>query len=88
MQAEIETAMQFGKQPPLFQGGFPFGSTKRTVQDQSFGFAHIPNGGTHGIAPQARERPDSFVSVDDDESIGFIGDGNYYDRYLLAPFGK
>jgi hypothetical protein len=25
VQAEIETAMQFGKQPSLFQGGFPFG---------------------------------------------------------------
>ena len=88
VQAEIETAMQFGEQPSLFQGGFPVGRTKRTVQDQSFGFAHIPNGGTHGIASQAFQRPDPFVSVNDDESVDLLGDGNYYDRNLLAPFGK
>ena len=88
VQAEIETAVQFGEQPSLFQSGFPFGRTKRTVQDQSFGFAHIPNRGTHGIASQPLQCPDPFVAVDDDESIGFLGYGNYYDRNLLAPFGK
>jgi hypothetical protein len=88
VQAEIETAVQFGEQPSLFQSGFPFRRTKRTVQDQSFGFAHIPNGGTHDIASQAFQRPDPFVAVDDDESVGFLRDGNYYDRNLLATFGK
>jgi hypothetical protein len=88
VQAEIETVMQFGEQPPLFQSGFPFGRTKRTVQDQCFSFIHVPNGGTHGIASQAFQRPDPFVSVDDDESVGFPRDGNYYDRNLLATFGK
>lgn len=80
--------MQFGEQPPLFQGGFPFGRTKRTVQDQSFRFLHVPDRGPHGIAPQAFQRPDPFISVDDDESVAFLRDGNYYDGYLLAPFGK
>ena len=88
MQAEIETAMQFRKQPPLFQGRFPFGRTKRTVQDQRFRFAHIPDRGAHGIASQASQRTDPFVSVDDDESVGFPGDGDYYDRHLLSPVCK
>jgi hypothetical protein len=88
VQAEIETAMQFREQPSLLQGSFPFGRTKRTVQDQCFSFIHVPNRGTHGIAPQARKRPDPLVSVDDDVPVGFLRDGNDYDRYLLTPFGK
>jgi hypothetical protein len=88
VQAEIETAMQLGKQPPLFQGRFPFCRSKRTVQDQCFRFAHIPDRCAHGIASQASQRTDPFVSVDDDESVGFSGNGDYYDRYLLAPVGK
>lgn len=88
VQAEIETAMQLLKQPALLQGSFPFGRTKRTVQNQSFRFIHVPDRGPHGIAPQAFQRPDPFVAVNDDKSVGFPEEGNHHDGYLLTPFGK
>ena len=88
VQAQIETAMQFHQQPPLFQGGFPFGRTQRTIQYQRFGFGHVPYRGDHGIPSETFQRPDPFVAVDDDEAIGFFRQCDNDDRYLLSSFGK
>jgi len=41
--AHFQTAMQFGKQPALFQRRFTFCGSKGSVQNQSLGFRHIPN---------------------------------------------
>jgi len=80
--------MQFRKQPPLFEGRFPFRGAQGPVQDERLGFVHIPNRGAHRIVPETLQRPDSLETIDYQKSVRFPGLADHNDGDLLAVFGK
>ena len=88
LKAEPEAAMQLRQKPSLLERGFSFRRAQRTVEHERFGFVHIPNRRPYGVLPQAPQGPDSLVAVNDQEAVGFAGQGNHDDRDLLAPFGQ
>jgi hypothetical protein len=88
VQAQTKAAMQFGKQPSLFEGGFSFRGAQGPIQYQRLGFVHIPNRGAHRIVPETLKRPDSLVSVNDQEPVRFRRQADDDNGDLLPPFGE
>ena len=68
-QAVAETLLQFLKQPALLQCRLLFGKTHRSIQHQSVGFVHVPDGGFHRVATQLLQSCYAFVPVDDQITV-------------------
>jgi hypothetical protein len=88
LQVQAKAAMQLRKQPPLFKCRFSFRSAQGSVQDECFGFVHIPNRGAHRIVPETLQRPDSLETIDYQKSVRFPGQADHNNGDLLAVFGK
>jgi hypothetical protein len=72
----------------LFECRFSFGGAQGPVQDQRFGFVHIPNRRAHRILPETLKRPDSLIAVDDQEPVRFLRQANDDNGNLLPSFGE
>jgi len=83
-----QAAMHLGKQPSLFERCFSFRCTRRPVQNQRFGFIHVPNRRAHRVPTETLQCSNPFVAVDDQESVWFVSQGNDHNRNLLASFGE
>lgn len=63
-QRATQTAFHLRQQPALFDRAFRLAHPQRAVQRQRVGFAHFPDDGVDGVAPQLPERGDALVTVD------------------------
>lgn len=88
VQAQTQAAMQLGKQPSLFERGFSFRRAQGSVQNQRFGFIHVPNRRAHRVPAEPLQCSNPFVAVNDQESVWFISQGDDHNGNLLASFGE
>ena len=84
IKAEPKAAMQLGQKPALLKRGFSFRCAQGSIQYQCLGFIHVPDCGAHCVLAQAAQRPNPLIAVDDQETVGFLGQRNDHDRNLLA----
>ena len=68
----------------MFQCAFLPAESQRPVQQQSFGFAHRPDGGFHRVPAQLLERRDALVTVDYHVTVAAVFRDHDDDRCLLA----
>jgi len=87
LQPITETLLQLCQQPALFQWGFLFGQTQRTIQQQRLGFAHRPYHRLHCVSTQLLERCDALVPINHHITVRLIGRDHHY-RCLLSRFGQ
>jgi hypothetical protein len=88
LKAEPEAAMQLFQKPSLLERGFSFGCAQGPIEQERFGFVHIPNRRSHGVLPQPAQGADSLVTVDDQEAVRFASQSNHDDGDLLTPLGQ
>jgi hypothetical protein len=87
VQAQTQASMQLRKQPSLFERRLSFGRAQRPVQNQRFGFIHVPNRRADCVPAEPLQCSDPLIAVNDKKSIRFICQGYDYNRNLLASFG-
>ena len=80
--------MHFRQQPTLFERAFLLAHSHRPVQQQSFGFAHRPDGGLDRVPAQLPERGDALVAVDDQIAGAVVRGGDDDNRRLLARLSQ
>ncbi len=88
LKAEPEAAMQLRQKPGLLNRGFSLGCAQGSVEEERFGFVHIPNRRSNGVLPQPAQGTDSLVTVDDQEAVRFTSQGDHDDGNLLTSFGQ
>jgi len=88
VQAQTQAAMKFGKQPSLFERRFSFRRAQGPVQNQRFGFIHVPHGRAHRVPAQTLQGSNPFVAVNDQEPVRLVRQGDNHNRNLLASFGE
>jgi len=84
-QRATQTAFHLRQQPALFDRALRFAHPQRAVQRQRVGFAHLPDDGVDGVAPQLLERGDALVPVND--QVAAVG-GDDDDGGLLAGLSQ
>jgi hypothetical protein len=88
VQRVTEALLHFRKQPALFERAFLRAESQRPRQQQSFGFAHRPDGGFDGVAAQLPERGDAFVAVDHKVAFAVVFRNDHDDGCLLAALSQ
>jgi len=83
-----ETPLHLRQQPALFQCAFLLAESQRPVQEQSFGFAHRPDGGFHRVPAQLLERGDALVAVDHHVVAAVVRRGDHDDGRLLPALSQ
>jgi len=83
-----ETLFHLGQQPTLLQRALVFRPAQRTVQQESFGFAHRPQQRFHRVPTQLLEGGDALVTVDDQVALRSAFHRHHHDRRLLARCGQ
>jgi hypothetical protein len=61
---------------------------QRPLQQQSFGFAHRPDGGFHRVPAQLLERRDALVAVDHHVAFTVVSGDHHDDGRLLAALSQ
>ena len=61
---------------------------QRPLQQQSFGFAHRPDGGFHRVPAQLLERRDALVAVDHHVAATVVRGGDHDGGRLLAALSQ
>jgi len=61
---------------------------QRPLQQQSFGFAHRPDGGFHRVPAQLLECGDALVAVDHHVAAAVVRGGDHHDGRLLARLSQ
>ena len=87
LQAITKTLLQFCQQPALFQCGFVFAQTQRTIQQQCLGFTHRPDHCLHCVSTQLPERRDALVPINHHITV-WLNTRDHHNRYLLSRFGQ
>jgi hypothetical protein len=72
----------------LFQRAFRWTEAQGPVQQQSFGFAHRPDGGFDRVPAQLLERCDALVAVDHQVAVMLLWGEDHHDRRLLARLSQ
>jgi len=88
VQAQIQAAMQLRKQPSLFDRRFSFGCPQRPVQNQRFGFIHVPDRSAHRVPTETLQCSNPFVAVNDQKPVCFSSQSNDHNGNLLTSFGQ
>ncbi len=87
-QRVAKALLHLRQQPSLFECAFLGTEAQRPVQQQSFGFAHRPDGSFNGVPAQLLQRRDALVAVDHQVTAGLVWAGNHHDRCLLAGLSQ
>lgn len=80
--------LQLCQQPALFDGCLRRTGTQRAIQQQRFGLRHLPDGGPHGVSPQAAQGGDPLVPVDNQVASRIVGHADNHDGNLLTHDGQ
>ena len=88
VQVQTQALVQLRKQPSLFECCLSFGRAQGPVQNQRFGFIHVPNRRAYRVASETLQCSDPLVAVNDKKSIRLFRQGNDYDRNLLSPLSQ
>jgi len=88
IQSIAETPLHLRQQPALFERAFLWTEAQRPVQQQSFGFAHRPDGGFDCVPAQLLERRDALVAVDHHVAAAVVRGGDHDDGRLLAALSQ
>lgn len=83
-----EALLHLRQQPALLQRAFLRTAAQRSVQQQSFGFAHRPDGGLDRVPAQLLERRDALVAVNDQVAVARVRGQDDDDRRLLARLSQ
>jgi len=88
IQSIAEALLHLRQQPALFERAFLWTEAQRPLQQQSFGFAHFPDGGFHRVPAQLLERGDALVAVDHHVAVAVVRRGDHDDGRLLAALSQ
>ena len=83
-----EALFHLRQQPALLQRAFLRTEAQRPVQQQSFGFAHRPDGGVDRVPAELLERRDALVAVDHQIAVAGVCGQDDHDRRLLARLSQ
>ena len=97
--APVETAGQFlhrvaealrhrRQQPALFKRAFLPAEAQRSIQQQRFGFAHLPHSGFHRVPAQLLQCGDALVAIDHYVAAAVACGSHNDDRGLLSAFSQ
>src|ERR1039457_6016299 len=88
LQRVAKALLPLRQQPALFQRGFLRAETQRPVQQQSFGFAHRPDGGFDRVPAELLGRRDALVAVDHQVAVAVAWGEDHHDGRLLARLSQ
>ena len=87
-QRVTKALLQFRQQPALFQRAFLGAEAQRTVQQQSFGFAHFPDRGFDCVATELFQRRYALMAVDHQVTCAVVFANHHDDGRLLAALSQ
>ena len=88
LQRVAKAPLHLRQQPALFERAFVLAESQRPIQEQSFGFAHRPDGGFDCVPAQLLERRDALVTVDHHVAAAVVRGGDHDDGRLLAALSQ
>jgi hypothetical protein len=88
LQRVAKALFHLRQQPALFERAFLWTEAQRPLQQQSFGFAHRPDGGFHRVPAQLLQRGDALVAVDHHVAAAVVCRGDHDDGRLLAALSQ
>ena len=88
LQRVAKASLHFRQQPALFERGLVWAESQRPLQQQSFGFAQLPNGGFDRVPAQLLEGREALVAVDDQVAAGVVWGEDHDDGCLLSRLSQ
>ena len=88
LQRVAKAPLHLRQQPALFERAFVLAESQRPVQEQSFGFAHRPDGGFDCVPAQLLERRDALVAVDHQVAVAVVWGEDHHDGRLLTRLSQ
>jgi hypothetical protein len=88
LQRVAKMLLHLRQQPALFERAFLWTEAQRPVQQQSFGFAHRPDGGFDRVPAQLLERRDALVAVNHQVAVALVRGEDHHDGRLLARLSQ